>query len=57
MNTSQSGVVDESVVESAEEDEVVHVGGAAVGPVPDVVECINGCSMRNDGAIETYCCA
>ena len=32
-------VVDESVVESAQEDEVVHVGGSAVGPVPDVVQC------------------
>ena len=33
------GVVDESVVESAQEDEVVHVGGATIGPVPDVVQC------------------
>ncbi|NIL87379.1 hypothetical protein RhoFasGS6_04802 [Rhodococcus fascians] len=30
-------VVDESVVESTQEDEVVHVGGATVGPVPDVM--------------------
>jgi hypothetical protein len=50
------GVVNEAVVESAEEDEVVHVGGATICPLPDVVECINGCSMRNDDAIENYCC-
>jgi hypothetical protein len=43
-------VMHESMVESAEEDEVVHVGGATICPMPDVVECINGCSMRNDGA-------
>ena len=34
-----TGVVDESVVESTQEDEVVHVGGATIGPVPDVVQC------------------
>ena len=32
-------VVDQAVVEPAEQDQVVHVGGAAVGPVPDVVQC------------------